>query len=681
MTPRSAVIVVVLVAVSIVGGTGLGAAVSIGSQAGVPAQSQAGSSVQIADFRGPTQANVGQTVTATATVRNTGTTAEAATVEYRIAGQVVSSAELTVAVGDSVTVTLRGTVPSLATGTYRQGLFVGSTGTGQSADLLVGSATRRFSVLSLEAPARASAGDRVSATATIENTVGTTETETFQYRIGTQVVATRRLTLSGGERASVTFEGTVPSLTAGRYLQGVFEGPTESGLTRPVTVSSSAASFSITNLQAPARAQVGEQITAVAVVRNTGEDRGATTLRYRVDGSTVATRSLSLDAGGRTTVSLEGTVPDRSPGSYPQGVFVGETSTGLTSYLTIYAQSGSFFRVSGLDAPVEAGPGDAVRVSARVTNDGTARGTVPIEYRVDGRVLASQRVDLQPDRSTEVSFDVTVPGLARGSYRQGVFVGSTERGQTTTLVVRAPTTVSVSNLVGPPAARAGDRVAVTVTVENTGTAAATERLEYRIGDRLVAEAEVSLAPGDLETVELSGTAPDLDPGAYRQGVFVDGVGPTTAVVISGADRTVGLAVTGIEAPSRASPGEEIAVRVTLRNDGEAPVEAEVQYRLGGEVLDAETVELLPGQTQTIEFTAEVPDLAAGSYEHGVFVGETDRGRTAELDVGARASPTPPGQTPPPTSTPAAPPGLDGFGFGVALVALALVVAALGRIRR
>lgn len=657
----------------VVASAGVGGAAVPDRIGAVQAQTQAGSGFTVADFRGPTQANSGQTVTATATIRNVGSSSDTTEIQYRIGGQVIARTTVTVSQGEAITVSLRGTIPTLATGTYTHGVFVGSSGTGQTASLLIGTASMQLAVLSFEGPSLTRPGEEISATATIQNTGQATASETFQYRIGNLVIATRDVSLRGGEQTQVRFSGTVPAINSGRYLQGVFEGPTDNGLTRGIIVTASTASFSVTSLQAPARSQVGESITATVTVRNTGTDRGSVTLGYRVDGTTIATRSVSLDGGARTTVSLQGAVPERPSGSYIQGVFIGETTSGLTANLRVFTSPSAYFRISELSAPTNAERGERIRVTARLTNDGADRAEVPVEYRIGSTVVSTQRINLRPGHSTTVIFDVTVPDLDRGAYTHGVYVGNTPRGQASVLQITRQARVAVSNFIGPPTVRVGDRVTVSATVINRETTRVTERVEYRIGEHVVGETRASLGAGEQRTISITGTVPDLAPGTYRQGVFADSEGPTTGInVTAGEAPRSRLTVSDLRGPARASPGDEISVQVTLTNVGRNPTEQEIQYRLGREVLDSETVELIAGQRQTLTFEVTVPELDDGTYRHGVFLGESETGQTSSIVIG----PPEPSAEPTPTETAerTESPGLDGFGFAISLLTLVVILA-------
>lgn len=627
----------------VIGVSASGAGLGLASPAGAVPQPQAGAAqvtptiaagdITITNFRGPAQAAPGQRVTATATLENTGDTRGEARIEYRIAGQVISTAFFFLEPGETKTVTLQGTVPSLATGTYDQGIFVQDTATGATGTIVIGNPASRFAVLSFQGPSEGRLGDSVTATATIRNTGDAAGTRTFQYRIGDRVVASREVSLNAGQQITLSFQGTVPSLAAGTYTQGVFEGSTANGLTRDFTVPSSETSFILESFSGPSRATAGDTIAATVTVRNTGTSRDSATLRYQIAGTTVASTTVALNPGSVRSVTLSGTVPDRAAGTYTQGVVIGDTGRGLTANLVIDEQPGGFIQISDLSGPSQALTGADVTVTARVTNTGTRTARVPVEYRIGSRVLERRTVELAPGRSTLVTFDVRLPDLNRGVYTQGVFLMNTNRGQTTSLQIRTGAQFGATNLVGPPSSRVGDQVSVRATIRNTGDVRDTRTVEYRLGDRVLARQDLQLGPGEQRTVTLTATVPDVTPGTYRHGVFVDGQGPTTSLTVLPRPQAT-FSVASFDGPGRTVVGDRLAATATVRNTGDAAGSVTLEYRVNGRTLAVREVALDAGERREVTFDATVPDLPAGDYQQGVFIAGTAQGRTASIRLDA-----------------------------------------------
>lgn len=607
--------------------------------AGTSAGTQQTAAFAVSNLQAPVQAHTGQEVTARAVVTNAGDAAGSTTLQYRIGGKVVATKQVGLEAGESVTVVFQGTVPALAAGTYQQGVFVGDTNDGQTSSIVVGSPAAQFAVLSLQAPSQAQSGDEITVEATVRNTGDAVGSTDVVYRIDDRILAVREVSLDAGQRTTVRFRVTVPDLAAKTYRQGVFVGATANGLTADLGITAPGASFTVTGFRGPSEATVGERISARITVRNTGTARDSVSLEYRIDGRRVARDSVTVDAGASRTVMLTGTVPNRSSGTYRQGAFIGTTDRGLTANIRIFQRPSAAFGVSNLRAPRDVETNTSITVRATVTNGGTRTGRAEMQYRIGNRVVSRQVVELRPDRSTTVTFEATVPNLKPDTYRQGVFVNDTDRGQTSSLrVTRSRPRIAVTSLQAPPTARLGDRISVQVTLQNSGNASGTRPVEYRIGDRVVASRNVQVPAKSTRTVALEGAVPAVAPGTYRQGAFVDGTGWTTSLQVKArTEPRATFAVSNLQAPSSATVGARISVRATVRNTGNASGSTPLEYRVGDAVVATKRVTLEPGARQTVRFNATVPDLSPGSYDHGVFVGTTNAGATRTVQVAA-ASP-------------------------------------------
>lgn len=589
----------------------------------------------VSNFRGPARADPGETVTATATVRNRGSVSGSTRVEYRIGTQVVANASVSLAPDEGRTVTLRGRVPTLTPATYQQGVFLGSTNAGQTASITIGPTGGAFEVLRLQGPTEAQSGDEVSVRATIQNPTDAEDTGTFEYRINNRRIDSRQLTLAAGERTTIELGGTVPTLAAGTYTQGVFVAGTGNGLTTDLTILSPGPSITVVSLSAPSRAAVGDAVAARVTVRNTGQSRGSARIEYRVGGTRIAARDVSVSAGGTRSLTLEGTVPERTPGTYQQGVFVGGSNLGLTTALRIDEPQVAVFSVSQFRTTLAAEPGSDISVRATITNVGRETGETRIEYRIGEQRIASKRVELGPNRSTTVQFDVTVPGLASGVYLQGVFVEGTVRGQSTTLRVTEPTNIDISGLQAPPSATVGDSITVRATLRNRGSSPMTRTVEHRIGNRILSETDVQVAAGASRTVTFTGTIPELEPGTYRHGLFVDGTSVTTTLEVTArrqpeADVSIG----SFRGPSSIAVGQEVSVEASVTNAGDASGTVTVEYRIGDRIVSGRQVTVEAGAERTVTLETTVPRIDPGTYQHGVFVGGTTQGRSREVTVSA-----------------------------------------------
>ncbi len=540
LTVTVALVVMALISVALI--AGLGAAQSqeedgqTGAQTQIQFETQTGASqVQVAqhgsfavsDFQAPSQSNSGTQITATATVRNTGDTQDTVTLQYRISNTIVATREVELNPRESRTVSLRGTVPSLSAGTHRHGIFVGDTDIGQTSEIVLGQQPARLAVTGIQpSSSQGTVGSRISVTATITNTGDVRGSRTIEYRMRNRVITSRGVTVEPGESVDMTLTGSVPALAAGRYQQGVYIGGSNNGLTETFRVTTSEHSFGVVGISAPTRATSGDTVSASATVRNTGLTEGTETIQYRIDGETVAERDVTLGTGGRTTVTLSGAVPDRESGTYQQGIFVGGTNVGSSSNIAVAPADSARFIVYDLNVPSQADDtGDTTTtVTATVENVGELAGSTEVQYRVNDSVVDSQEVELDAGESTVVEFDVTTPELAVGTYQQGVFVGDTDHGQSSSLLVTTQPPVTVTDLQASFSATVGSPVSVRATLRNSGDERVTRTAEYRIGDTVVVSEDVEIEAVSTRTVVLQGTVPSIEAGTYRQGVFVEDEG-------------------------------------------------------------------------------------------------------------------------------------------------------------
>ncbi|MDZ7688717.1 MAG: CARDB domain-containing protein [Halobacteriales archaeon] len=567
LTVTMTLVVIAMISVSMM--AVVGAAQSQGDvdrQTGTPSQLQVSpqDNFAVSDFRAPSQSNTGSHVTARVTVRNLGGSQGTAQVQSGISRTVSSLCAMSNSKREraEVGVSLRGVVPSLSAGTHRHGVYIGDSDVGQTTEIVLGQQPAAFSVNSInpssdEGPVASS----VSVEATVENTGDLRGSRTVEYRIRNKLVTSQRVSLEPGESRTVTLAGRVPNIAVGTYRQGVYVGSGNNGLRSSFRVTSSGASFGVSALSAPSHITSGETATATATVLNSGMASGTRSLEYRIDGETVATREVTLNAGSRTRVSLQGSVPERSQGTYRQGVFVGRSNVGASSDIVVRPSGSARFTVYDLRSPSHTlvGGGEGVTVTATVENVGEVAGETEVEYRVNGTVVDSQVVEIEAGGTSTVTFDVTVPGLGVGTYQQGVFFRDAERGQTSSLRMTSQPAVTVTGIQAPFSATVGTEVSVRATVRNSDDVRATSTVEYRVGDTVVASEEVEVDAVSSRTVVLQGDVPSLATGTYTQGVFIGDVGISRGIRLREAPTEMVEDDDGADEDGEAGDGDENGV--------------------------------------------------------------------------------------------------------------------------
>lgn len=654
---RAVVLIVVLVSLSAIG-MSFAADASPADNRTSDFTTQA-ASFSVSNLQAPTEAEVDERIQIEATVTNTGNTSGSQSIQYRIGGNKIDSKKVELDAGASKRIKFSVDVPAFPVGNYTQGVFIGKTNQGQTSWLRI-TGTPSFEVSNLQTPAKAAAGDEIRVSATIRNS-GTAHGETrIEYRFDDERLARKTVRLDPREQTTVTFNVQMPTQRLGTYRHGIFIGTTNRGQTSSIEIQKAAPRFDISGLDAPAQTRIGDEATIRARVTNTGTRAGSTTVEYRVGGRTLAEDSVSLLPDESKTVTLRTRYPGFIAGIYTQGVFRIGSNQGPTSTLSLTGEAN--FEIANLQAPARITTGDQIQVQATVINTGTAEGATGVQYRVADQRRASKQISLKPGERTTVGFDVQIRNNP-STYTHGVYVGDTQRGQTASLVVegREPK-FSVSNLRGPARAIIGDDITVEATVTNVGTGSGATDLQLRLDANRLATKRVNLRPGQQEVVAFTVEVSDIAAGTHRYGVFIgdSDQGQTSSIrLVSGQPR---YNVADLSGPAEVTPGDRITVEATILNTGTGEGSTTIEYRFAGETLASQSINLAPGAETSVSFPTTVPDLDAGTYRHGVFIRDSDRGQTSSIVVAA------------PVQTEA--PGLVGFGMLVGVVALLLVTFTL-----
>ena len=164
-------------------------------------------------------------------------------------------------------------------------------------------------------------------------------------------------------------------------------------------------------------------------------------------------------------------------------------------------------------SPTEAKPGETVRVSATVTNQGDVAGSLPVSLKVDGKSQSTQDVSVQGGSDQQVTFTFTSDVL--GAHQVDV---NGVTGSFTLLRPLGPAVFTTSLSISSNAVDVGIPPVVSVLVKNTGESPGTRTVIVTINGKQASSVVVELAPGAAKTLDI--TAPAGTPGSYT--VDVDG---------------------------------------------------------------------------------------------------------------------------------------------------------------
>jgi PGF-CTERM protein len=144
-------------------------------------------------------------------------------------------------------------------------------------------------------------GERLAATAVVENDGGRTGEFVIPMTVDGERVAARQVTLDPGERATETLATVFDR--PGSYQVGV------GGTARLVEVREPAEP-TVTDVRVdPASPTAGDPVRLIATVSNDADRPAEGSIAFRVDGDRAALRSVALDSGYAATVTANATLP------------------------------------------------------------------------------------------------------------------------------------------------------------------------------------------------------------------------------------------------------------------------------------------------------------------------------------------------------------------------------------
>jgi hypothetical protein len=456
-----------------------------------------------------------------------------------------------------------------------------------------------FEVSNLDAPDTATAGDTIDVSADVTNTGEQTATKTVEFRLdlngdGTlsedEALTSQEVDLDPGETETVTFDDLDTSGLSGEYDHGVFTD--DDSATATITVEEPAPTADVT---------FADQTT---------------------DGTTVVVDSVTMSEGGFVAIHNSSLFDNNVIGSVIGVSEYLEPGTHEDVEVTLYDVPGASFNVERLPA--------------------------------DEELVAMPHLDTDGDE--EYGF-VATGGEVDGPYTED---GSPVIDTAEVTLEEEPATFQVSNLDAPDTADEGDLIDVSADVTNTGEQAGTQTVEFRIDlnqdgtlseDEALTSQEISLDPGETETV----TFADLDTsgldGEYQHGVFSADDDATATIEVDDdepAPEPASFDVSSLNAPTTVTQGDAIDVSAEVTNTGEQTATETVQFRVDlnqdgtlseEEALTSQELELEPGETETVTFAGlDTSPLAPGTYTHGVFT--DDDSETAEITVEEPAPPAP-----------------------------------------
>ena len=398
----------------------------------------------------------------------------------------------------------------------------------------------------------------------------------------------------------------------------------------------------------PGVAKQDDTVSVTVVVGNGGnKDVASSDVKLVIGSQVVGTKvAEAIPAGGSTTVTFTYTVPDDAPAGTLDIVATvdpaneikesNETNNTGTNTMQVEARLPDLTIVSVTPDPGVAQPGDTVKITVVVGNDGDRDvSSTEVALVIGGEVVGTLPVENLPAGETvTLVFEYTIPdSMPEGTLNIVATVDpmnnipeKDETNNTGTssmkVEVKLPDLTIASVTPQPSKAQPGDKVDIKVVVANQGEkAVASTEVTLFVGSEAVGTLPVqNVSAGGRAELSFSYAVPENMPEGVLEIIAI--VDPSNAIRESNENNNTGTSSMQIEIklpdltihavtpnPSTVEPGETVTIDVVVANDGEKAVSStEVSLIVDWEIIGTKPVGNLPaGGSTTISYTYTVPE--------------------------------------------------------------------------
>lgn len=356
----------------------------------------------------------------------------------------------------------------------------------------------------------------------------------------------------------------------------------------------------------------GERMNISVKVGNIGHETAEDTVDIEVDGHRYSATMLELEPGETREIELDYYTRSGDAPNIDLTVKTPDDSETITA-----AVAKPSFRISIGKSDLAVSSGETVTVPATLDRTGgSSEQTYAIDFLVDGSVVDTELVSLQPGGSSNLEFSYKTSDSDTPSVR-AIVSGPDGANATRTVAVRKPI-LAVNQIQTPENITESQEVSVTAAVENYGTEAKNQTVELvRSGPNtdettVVGEKQVKVGKRNSKDISFSyQTNPSLHPNHQL------------TVRTADHNRTVTVATnaTGVyqfeSAPSgntTAAPGSSYSLTPTVKNVGHANGTANVTFTVDGSLAKAVNVSLATGETESTNFSVNIPSNSSVSYK-------------------------------------------------------------------
>jgi len=247
--------------------------------------------------------------------------------------------------------------------------------------------------------------------------------------------------------------------------------------------------------------RAGDSVGVDGVITNDGDESKSTTIELTANGEVIDSQEVELDPGESREIRFD--VKFESPGEYDIEL-LGETVGTLVVEHNIEVTDATLNKK-------EIGTGSSAKVTAVGTNVGNTTESRTIELTADGNVHDSEEVTLGPGEEREIRLTSRFDN--EGEY--DIQIDNVPVG-TLSVVDLGPAEFEVVNTSLSDSQMAlGGSTTVTAEIENVGGETGSHNVTLHQNDDLIDQQEVTISPGDKQTVSFSFQSNELGEHTLR----------------------------------------------------------------------------------------------------------------------------------------------------------------------
>ena len=376
--------------------------------------------------------------------------------------------------------------------------------------------------------------------------------------------------------------------------------------------------FAVENVTVTAN-DAGPGANVSATVTNVGglRDTQNVTLAHNRSGSPSVNQSVTL--GGGDSARVNATLPVSVAAPHNFSVSTSADAANVTVAYT--SPSGTpNLAITDNTMPASARLNQLPSATVTVNNTGAMTATQRVEFLVNGSVNATRSVTVHPNDNRTLDFGPSLPTSENGTYNLTVVTNDSSyvqhRDDGHYFVVGRTGVFEITSVTPPGGLQSGDTATVDATIENTGGVRKASAVEVRIENASTG----AVVATQTTTLDLDGTRNGAESGS----VSVTS-GPITVsspthyrYVVETPDRTVSgsfvvgasppplFEITAADVKNPVRPGNQTTTTLTVRNTGGTEGEQTLRVERNGTTVVAETEQLDPGESVTLNRTVTAP---------------------------------------------------------------------------